>query len=142
MGTFLNAVKNLINSLTAKTSSTASTADMVQLHDANGNPNGKISLADLASVLGVRRFYQANAVEGYTIDVDNARLGLLYVAEGSSGRCGLYLVTYTMVGLVFATAEDTLPWTVTKDRTANMVSVTKNKSGLGNLDVLYISCRK
>ena len=52
MGTFLNAVKNLINSLTAKTSSTASTADMVQLHDANGNPNGKISLADLASVLG------------------------------------------------------------------------------------------
>ena len=53
MGTFLNAVKNLINSLTAKTSSTASTADMVQLHDANGNPNGKISLADLASVLGV-----------------------------------------------------------------------------------------
>ena len=54
MGTFLNAVKNLINSLTAKTSSTASTADMVQLHDANGNPNGKISLADLASVLGGR----------------------------------------------------------------------------------------
>ena len=52
MGTFINAVKNLINSLTAKTSSTASTADMVQLHDANGNPNGKISLADLASVLG------------------------------------------------------------------------------------------
>lgn len=52
MGTFLNAVKNLINSLTAKTSSTASTADMVQLHDANGTPNGKISLADLASVLG------------------------------------------------------------------------------------------
>lgn len=52
MGTFLNAVKNLINSLTAKTSSTASTADMVQLHDANGNPNGKISLAELASVLG------------------------------------------------------------------------------------------
>lgn len=52
MGTFLNAVKNLINSLTAKTSSTASTADIVQLHDANGNPNGKISLADLASVLG------------------------------------------------------------------------------------------
>lgn len=52
MGTFLNAVKNLVNSLTAKTSSTASTADMVQLHDANGTPNGKISLADLASVLG------------------------------------------------------------------------------------------
>ena len=52
MGTFLNAVKNLINSLTAKTGSTASTADMVQLHDANGTPNGKISLADLASVLG------------------------------------------------------------------------------------------
>ena len=52
MGTFISAVKNLINSLTAKTSSTASTADMVQLHDANGNPNGKISLADLASVLG------------------------------------------------------------------------------------------
>ena len=74
--------------------------------------------------------------------MDNARLGLLYVVEGSSGICGLYLVTYTMVGLVFATAEGTLPWTVTKDRTANMVSVTKNKSGLGNLDVLYISCRK
>ncbi len=55
MGTILNAVKNLINSLTAKTSSTASTADMVQLHDANGNPNGKISLADLASVLGGMR---------------------------------------------------------------------------------------
>ena len=52
MGTFLNAVKNLINSLTAKTGSTASTADMVQLHDANGTPNGKISLANLASVLG------------------------------------------------------------------------------------------
>lgn len=91
--------------------------------------------------LGVRRFYVPSAVEGYTIDVDNARLGLLYVAEGSSGRCGLYLVTYTMVGLVFATTENTLPWTVTKDKT-DMVSVTKNKSGLGNLDVLYISCRK
>ena len=142
MGTFISAVKNLVNSLTAKTSSTASTADMVQLHDANGNPNGKISLADLASVLGVRRFYCPSVVDGYTLDVDNARLGVLYVAEGSSGKCGLYLVTYTMVGLVFATGEDTLPWTVTKDRTANIVSVTRNRSGLGNLDVLYITCRK
>lgn len=62
MGTFLNAVKNLINSLTAKTGSTASTADMVQLHDANGTPNGKISLADLASVLGgIRTSLDANS---------------------------------------------------------------------------------
>lgn len=52
MGTFLNALKNLINSLTAKTSSTASTADIVQLYNNDGTPNGKISLADLASVLG------------------------------------------------------------------------------------------
>ena len=74
--------------------------------------------------------------------MDNARLGVLYVAEGSTGRCGLYLVTYTMVGLVFATTEDKLPWTVTKDRTANIVSVTRNRSGLGNLDVLYVTCRK
>ena len=92
--------------------------------------------------LGVRRFFAQNAVEGYTIDVDNARLGLLYVAEGSSGRCGLYLVTYTIAGLVYATTEETLPWTVTKDRTTNIVSVTRAKSGLGNLDVLYITCRK
>lgn len=63
MGTFLNAVKNLINSLTAKTGSTASTADMVQLHDANGTPNGKISLADLASVLGGIRTSLANGAD-------------------------------------------------------------------------------
>ena len=62
MGTFLNAVKNLINSLTAKTGSTASTADMVQLHDANGTPNGKISLADLASVLGGLMFFSATNI--------------------------------------------------------------------------------
>ena len=52
MGTFLNSVKNLINSLTAKTSSTASTSDIIQLYDNAGNPNGKIALSDLASVLG------------------------------------------------------------------------------------------
>ena len=76
MGTFLNAVKNLINSLTAKTSSTASTADMVQLHDANGNPNGKISLADLASVLG-------GAVTGISSnsDLNNYTNTGLYIAS-------------------------------------------------------------
>ena len=77
MGTFLNAVKNLINSLTAKTSSTASTADMVQLHDANGNPNGKISLADLASVLGVMFFGAASPTIPENDDLDN------YIAAGA-----------------------------------------------------------
>ena len=68
MGTFISAVKNLVNSLTAKTSSTASTADMVQLHDANGNPNGKISLADLASVLGAIIFQSTALTTGQDLN--------------------------------------------------------------------------
>ena len=83
MGTFLNAVKNLINSLTAKTSSTASTADMVQLHDANGNPNGKISLADLASVLGGFKYA---GVLGSGDDMDNTSLyGLYTINKATAG---------------------------------------------------------
>lgn len=78
MGTFLNAVKNLINSLTAKTSSTASTADMVQLHDANGNPNGKISLADLASVLGGQSTSFLSANE-WTAGIDNYHGNAVYL---------------------------------------------------------------
>ena len=83
MGTFLNAVKNLINSLTAKTGSTASTADMVQLHDANGTPNGKISLADLASVLGAPRFIGAPLVNEND-DLDNLTEHPLYRCNNSS----------------------------------------------------------
>ena len=81
MGTFLNAVKNLINSLTAKTSSTASTADMVQLHDANGNPNGKISLADLASVLGGMLY--KGALDSSS-DLNDKKVGL-YTCNSASG---------------------------------------------------------
>lgn len=81
MGTFLNAVKNLISSLTAKTSSTASTADMVQLHDANGNPNGKISLADLASVLGGMRF---KGFLNSSLDLNDKQVGL-YICNSASG---------------------------------------------------------
>lgn len=83
MGTFLNAVKNLVNSLTAKTSSTASTADMVQLHDANGNPNGKISLADLASVLGGigETLISAGDLNDYTKAGD-------YYCNGGGGNLG------------------------------------------------------
>lgn len=82
MGTFLNAVKNLINSLTAKTSSTASTADMVQLHDANGNPNGKISLADLASVLGGLATGYKTAVT-WTEEIDSYHGNALYLCATS-----------------------------------------------------------
>lgn len=103
---------------------------------------GNMEESLLKIFLGVRRFFVQNAVAGDTINVDNARLGLLYVAEGASGGCGLYLVTYTMAGLVYASTGDTLPWTVTKDRTTNIVSVTRDRSGSGNLDVLYITCRK
>ena len=81
MGTFLNAVKNLINSLTAKTSRTASTADMVQLHDANGNPNGKISLADLASVLGAQVFLTATNITTSGAAIED-------FVEKPSYRCG------------------------------------------------------
>ena len=81
MGTFLNAVKNLINSLTAKTSSTASTNDMVQLHDANGNPNGKISLADLASVLGGMLYKGLLNSSG---DLNDKQVGL-YICNSTSG---------------------------------------------------------
>ena len=84
MGTFLNAVKNLINSLTAKTGSTASTADMVQLHDANGTPNGKISLADLASVLGG---VYTELVEG--TNVDNIREPGVYYSGNTTRTSSL-----------------------------------------------------
>lgn len=83
MGTFINAVKNLINSLTAKTSSTASTADMVQLHDANGNPNGKISLADLASVLGGIETGYKTAV-AWAEEIDSYHGNALYLCATSS----------------------------------------------------------
>lgn len=86
MGTFINAVKNLINSLTAKTSSTASTADMVQLHDANGNPNGKISLADLASVLGAQRLRVSPSPNGgvATIQLGIPRAFVMFVWVNST----------------------------------------------------------
>jgi hypothetical protein len=83
MGTFLNAVKNLINSLTAKTSSTASTADIVQLYGNDGTPNGKISLADLASVLGGLR------IKGSLSSVDNL----------NDKQKGLYTCNITLGGL-------------------------------------------
>lgn len=89
MGTFLNAVKNLVNSLTAKTSSTASTADMVQLHDANGNPNGKISLADLASVLGVLIFFKAT-------DITTSGGAFSDYVDEPTYRCGSAAVAGTM----------------------------------------------
>ena len=82
MGTFLNAVKNLINSLTAKTGSTASTADMVQLHDANGTPNGKISLADLASVLGA---IAIEIPEGANLD-DYKTAGIFYAENAARAQ--------------------------------------------------------
>lgn len=82
MGTFLNAVKNLVNSLTAKTSSTASTADMVQLHDANGNPNGKISLADLASALGARIFRSTALTTGQ--DLNDCYSDVTYYSNSAS----------------------------------------------------------
>ena len=82
MGTFLNAVKNLINSLTAKTGSTASTADMVQLHDANGTPNGKISLADLASVLGGIRY---KGVLGSSSDLNDKQVGYYICNTANNG---------------------------------------------------------
>ena len=92
MGTFLNAVKNLINSLTAKTGSTASTADMVQLHDDNGTPNGKISLADLASVLGgIRTSLNANSnlndliIEGKYCATSEAAASSIMNSPSSSG---------------------------------------------------------
>ena len=84
MGTFLNAVKNLINSLTAKTSSTASTADMVQLHDANGNPNGKISLADLASVLGGCTYGGQWGTKDLNTAPDNSIVNASPVSTGSA----------------------------------------------------------
>ena len=89
MGTFLNAVKNLINSLTAKTGSTASTADMVQLHDANGTPNGKISLADLASVLGAQVFLTATNITTSGAAIED-------FVEKPSYRCGSYTIASSM----------------------------------------------
>ena len=92
-------------------------------------------------ILGVRRFYVPNAVQGQVVEIDNARLGLLYVSESYSGRCGLYLIGYTSASLVFATTENTLPWTVSKDRTTNIVSITRENSGTGHIDALFITCR-
>ncbi len=87
MGTFISAVKNLVNSLTAKTSSTASTADMVQLHDANGNPNGKISLADLASVLGGINLINATRItSGDLYEILADKIGLFYYPTSASNN--------------------------------------------------------
>ena len=53
MGTFIDSIKNLFNGLTAKTQSTASTSDYIQLYNGTtGEPNGKIKLDILAAVLG------------------------------------------------------------------------------------------
>ena len=82
MGTFLNSVKNLINSLTAKTSSTASTSDIIQLYDNAGNPNGKIALSDLASVLGGIRY---KGVLRSSSDLNDKALGLYICNVASNG---------------------------------------------------------
>ena len=91
-------------------------------------------------ILGVRRYCVAEAPQGATIEIDNARLGLLYVAEGSYGLAGLYLVSYSRVCPVYP--EETTVWSVVKDSTTRTVTVTRTRSGTGNLDCLYINCRK
>lgn len=94
----------------------------------------------LEVVLGVRRYYVSNAPQGSAIEIDNARLGLLYVAEGSNGLAGLYLVSYNRVYPIYP--EATEMWSVVKDSTTRTVTVTRTKSGTGNLDCLYVNCRK
>lgn len=99
-----------------------------------------ITAENLASVLGVRRYYVSNAPQGTAIEIDNARLGLLYVAEGSNGLAGLYLVSYNRVYPIYPEATEI--WSVVKDSTTRTVTVTRTKSGTGNLDCLYVNCRK
>ena len=67
----------------------------------------------LEVVLGVRRYYVQNVPEGGTIVIDQARLGLLYVSEGSSGVAALYLISYIRASLVYP--ESTPAISVTKD---------------------------
>ena len=92
------------------------------------------------SFLGVRRYYVSDAPQGTAIEIDNARLGLLYVAEGSNGLAGLYLVSYNRVYPIYP--EETTIWSVVKDSATRTVTVTRTRSGNGNLDCLYVNCRK
>jgi hypothetical protein len=84
MGTFIDSIKNLFNGLTAKTQSTASTSDYIQLYNGTtGEPNGKIKLDNLAAVLGVPRFI-GGPIVNENDDLDNLTEYPFYRCNNSS----------------------------------------------------------